>query len=166
MTEALAVGFGYRTNAALLAADVMALGQYRPFSKPAFTRRLTEITGRNLGDIEFPALPREDRYVEDVFDEVEVIEFRKEQIRFTLLGIDKVVTTRIEPYGNGWFRFLRSHAIHTPTQAGPYYPAGLSTTMRPTPCTRPSTAFPTTTTRPSRRVTFPPTGGWSGLSRT
>lgn len=122
LTEALATGFGFRTHAAQQAA-MDAAGQYRPFDREAFDARLRDLHGVDPGGFAFPELPREDRYVEDVFATLSVIHFRRDHIRFQLPGIAQAVDIRLRALPNGWFRFFRSHTIKTPLQMGPYHPS-------------------------------------------
>lgn len=122
LTEALARGFGFGTHAALQVWMNDNEGQFRIFDPKAFSDRVNEMHGGTVGAFDFPELPREDRYVEDVFDRLNVISFRKDHIQFQLPGIYEVVDIRLRALPGGWFRFDRSHAIHTPVQLGPYYP--------------------------------------------
>ena len=123
LTEAIARGFGFGTAAALQAWMNDDDGQYRPFDQEAFSDRVSELHGASEITFNFPELPRDDRYVEDVFDQLHPIVFRKDHIQFQLPGIHEIVDIQLRPLPGGWFRFDRSHAIHTPVQAGPYYPS-------------------------------------------
>lgn len=126
LTEAMARGCGYRTNAALQAdLNGEAEGRYVPFDERAFRKRLLELDGIAPDEIELPKLGRSARYIERLFQDpaLEVVEMHPMRARFRLAGIDTVVQIDLEDMGNGYTRFHRSHAIHTPTQIGPYWPS-------------------------------------------
>lgn len=126
LTEAIARGCGMRTQAALQAhLKGEAEGQYIRFDDSAFAQRLLELSGNSGPDkIEFPPLGHSGRYVSDLFDDpaLDIIEMHPKRARFRLAGISTVIEIRLHYMGNGYTEFIRSHAIHTPTQAGPYWP--------------------------------------------
>ncbi|MER8372341.1 hypothetical protein [Mesorhizobium sp. M1406] len=125
LTEAIARACGYSTNAALLAdLNGQAEGRYLRFDEDAFRMRLLDFNGTAPEKIELPELGRLARYVESLFDDTAlgIIEMHPMRARFRLGGIDTVVQIDLVQIGNGNVQFRRSHAIHTPTQAGPYWP--------------------------------------------
>jgi hypothetical protein len=126
LTEAIARGCARSTNAALQAAlNGGMAGQYVRFDETAFRQRLRELSGADgPATIDLPPLGRSARYVTRLFENpaVEIIEMHPMQARFRLAGIDAVIEIDLEDIGNGNMRFKRSHAIHTPVQAGPYWP--------------------------------------------
>ncbi|WP_332305843.1 hypothetical protein [Rhizobium sp. GR12] len=126
LTEAIARGCGYRTNAALL-ADINsgAEGRYVAFDDAAFRQRLRDFDCTVPDEIELPELDRSVGFVERLFEQadVEIVEMHPIRARFRLAGIDAMVQIDLEDIGNGYTRFHHSHAIHTPTQIGPYRPS-------------------------------------------
>ena len=97
LPEAIARGFGFGTAAALQAWMNDDDGQYRPFDQEAFSDRVSELHGASEITFNFPELPREDRYVEDVFDQLHPIVFRKDHIQFQLPGIHEIVDIQLRP---------------------------------------------------------------------
>lgn len=126
LTEAIARACGFRTHAALRAdMDGASAGLYVRFDDNAFRARLYELTGKNAPlQLDLPDLGRSARYVERLFENprLEIIRMQPMSIRFRLSGIPTVVAIDLHHTGTGMFRFKRSHAIHTPTQIGPYRP--------------------------------------------
>jgi hypothetical protein len=126
LTEAIALGLGFRTHAALLAGiNADSESHFIRFDEVAFSKRLRELSGNSAPEkIELPAVNVSAPYMAALFDDpdLEIIELHKMRIRFRLDGIDTVVDIRLEDLGNGRTRFIRSHAIHTPIQVGPYWP--------------------------------------------
>lgn len=126
LTEAMARGCGYNTNAALLADQKGgAEGRYVQFDEEAFRKRLLDFDGTVADEIELPALDRSARYLERLFEDpaLKIIEMYPMRSHFRLARISTVVKIELEHIGNGYTRFHRSHAIHTPTQIGPYRPS-------------------------------------------
>ncbi|MGR9426262.1 hypothetical protein [Rhizobium leguminosarum] len=126
LTEAIARGCGVRTHAALL-AKIKADGEGRfiRFNEAAFSQRLLELSGNSAPEtIELPDLGHSARYIEALFNDpdLDILELDTMRIRFRLSGIATVIDIRLEDMGNGYTRFIRSHAIHAPGQAGPYWP--------------------------------------------
>lgn len=126
LTEALARGCGYNKNAALL-ADLRENGEgrYVLFDEAAFRERLSQLGGTAPAEIKLPDLGRSAYYVAKIFNDpdVEIIDLQPMQSRFRLAGIDTVVEINLEETEQGYTRFHRSHAIHTPSQLGPYWPS-------------------------------------------
>ncbi|WP_025591059.1 hypothetical protein [Agrobacterium tumefaciens] len=127
LTEAIARGCGYRTHAALqAAASGTSGGRYLSFDIEAFRGRLSELApGAHVSALEIPSLDQSARYVVRWFEDeaIEVVEFLPMSVGFRLRGIPTVITIRLEPIADGYTRFHRSHAIHTPSQIGPYRPS-------------------------------------------
>ncbi|MBY3060324.1 hypothetical protein HF263_30425 [Rhizobium leguminosarum] len=126
LTEAIARGCGVRTHAALQAKIKSdGEGRFIRFDEAAFSQRLLELSGNSAPQtIEFPDLGHSARYIDALFDDpdLEVLELHMTRIRFRLNGITTVIEIHLEDMGNGYTRFIRSHAIHAPGQAGPYWP--------------------------------------------
>jgi hypothetical protein len=126
LTEAMARGLGYRTQAALRAdLKQSAEARYVLFDEAAFRRRLDELGGSvSVSEIALPPLEHAARYVEGLFNnpDIDILELRPMTVRFRLSGIDIEVRIDLEDVGGGNVRFHRSHAIHTPVQIGPYHP--------------------------------------------
>lgn len=125
LTEAIARGCGYNTNAALLADQKEgAEGRYVQFDEEAFRKRLLDFDSAVASEIKLPELDSSARYLERLFEDpaLKIIDFYPMWSRFRLAGISTVVKIELEHIGNGYTRFHRSHAIHTPTQIGPYRP--------------------------------------------
>jgi hypothetical protein len=127
LTEAIARGCGVRTHAALL-AKIKADGEggFVRFDEAAFSQRLLELSGNSAPEtIELPDLSHSARYIAALFDDpnLDILELHMMRIRFRLNGIAIVIEIRLEDMGNGYTRFIRSHAIHAPGQAGPYWPS-------------------------------------------
>lgn len=125
LSKAIARGCGYRTNAAFRADlndDVD--GEYIRFDQEAFRERLQEFGASAPDELFLPELGRSARYFERLFDDpaVEILALHPMHARFRLAGIPTVVTIGLHHLDNGYTQFRRSHAIHTPTQIGPYYP--------------------------------------------
>lgn len=124
LTEAIARGCGYKTNAALRSdLDSHFEGRYLKFDEAAFRQRLQELAGTAPEEIDLPELGSAARYIEGLFaaSDIEILEMHPRRARFRLAGIDTLVQIDLY-YVDGNFRFRRSHAIHTPTQIGPYWP--------------------------------------------
>lgn len=126
LTEAIARACGFRTHAALQAGmEGASAGLYVRFDDDALRARLYELTGKSAPlQLDLPELGRSARYVEPLFENprLEIIRMQPMSIRFRLAGIPTVVAIDLHHTGTGVFRFRRSHAIHTPTQIGPYWP--------------------------------------------
>lgn len=127
LTESIARACGYRTHAALQAdLEGSGSGRYVRFDDAAFRARFHELTGKGAPlQIDLPELDRSARYVERLFENpaLDVIQMQPMSIRFRLAGIATVIAIDLHHTGKGVFRFHRSHAIHTPSQAGPYWPS-------------------------------------------
>lgn len=125
LTEAMARGVGFRTNAAL--QDELKSyggGHYVRFNEPAFRERLGELSGGAPEMLGVPPLDHAARYIEKLYDDqlLEILELRPMRARFRLAGIETVIEITLDEMGDGYTRFRRSHAIHTPGQLGPYWP--------------------------------------------
>ncbi|MGX5805323.1 hypothetical protein ACWGS9_29415 [Bradyrhizobium sp. Arg314] len=127
LTEAIALGCGYSTQAALKAAlNGGAEGRYVLFDETKFRQRLLTLSGTaGPRTIEIPPLAASARYVGGVFEDpaIQIVEAHPSRARFRLTGIDTLIEIDLDYAGNGYTRFKRSHAIKTPTQAGPYWPS-------------------------------------------
>ena len=127
LTEAIARGCGYQTQAALLAAlNGEMAGYYIRFDEAVFRHRLLEVSSTPAPDlIALPSLGHSARYVAGLFDDpaIVIVSFCNTRARFRLTGINTVIEIDLTDIGNGYTQFERSHAIHTPTQAGPYWPS-------------------------------------------
>ncbi|MHC2456225.1 hypothetical protein ACVMIX_002866 [Rhizobium leguminosarum] len=126
LTEAIARGCGVRTHAALQ-AKIKAEGEGRfiRFDEVAFSQRLLELSGNSAPEtIELPDLSHSARYIAALFDDpdLDILELHTMRIRFRLNGIATVIDIGLKDMGNGYTQFIRSHAIHAPVQAGPYWP--------------------------------------------
>ncbi|MDQ0420926.1 hypothetical protein J2045_001953 [Peteryoungia aggregata LMG 23059] len=127
LTEAIARGCGARTHAALL-ARIKAGGEgiFIRFNEAAFSHRLVELSGNSAPDaLDFPDLHHSARYIPALFDDpaLDILDLHVMRVRFCLKGIATVIEIHLEDMGNGYTRFIRSHAIHAPGQAGPYWPS-------------------------------------------
>ncbi|KSV75582.1 hypothetical protein N185_17230 [Sinorhizobium sp. GW3] len=126
ITEAIARGCGFTTQAGLRnALQGHAEGSYVRFSEHKFRKRLAELSGGAGPDrIALPPIGHSARYIVELFDEaaIEILEMHPARARFRLAGIETVIRIDLTDLGNGYWQFERSHAIHTPEQAGPYWP--------------------------------------------
>lgn len=126
LAEAVARGFGFNTSIAMQAAlRGLREGEYLIFRDSAFRERLEELGGERPDDLDLPALGYAARYVVDDLNNsaLEVIEMHPMRTRFKLSGIDTIISIQLLKMRGGFVRFVRSHAIHTPVQAGPYWPS-------------------------------------------
>lgn len=126
LSEAIARGCGFRTNAALNAAlHSNSAGCYLPFDERAFCKRLVDLGEPASREIALPDLGRVGRYLEDHLRSptFEAISIHPQWAQFKLNGIGTAVRIDLEDNGGGCTRFRRSHAIHTPLQMGPYWPS-------------------------------------------
>lgn len=127
LTEAIASACGYSTQAALQSAlNSGAEGRYVRFDETKFRQRLLQLAGTaGPESIDLPPLAASARYISGVFDDpaLLIVEMHPSRARFRLVGIDTLIEIDLRNAGDGRTRFRRSHAIKTPTQAGPYWPS-------------------------------------------
>jgi hypothetical protein len=127
ITEAIARGLGFRTQAALL-ADIAERGEgrYVRFNQALFGARLTELSGAGPPmPMAVPPLEHSGRYIDGLLndDALDFLDLSPMYARFRLTGINTIIEIELEPMAGGYFRFRRSHAIHAPGQMGPYRPS-------------------------------------------
>ncbi|WP_404294194.1 hypothetical protein ACD578_28490 (plasmid) [Microvirga sp. RSM25] len=125
LSEAIAKALGFNTHAALKAGLSNGhAGRYVRFDEESFRERLAALSGEQAPtSLSVPSLGHHARYIQGFFNnpDLEIVEMRPERARFRLAEIPTGIEIRLERMERG-FRFIRSHAIKTPTQIGPYYP--------------------------------------------